>query len=312
MARPLRIQFEGAAYHITSQGNAGAKIFINQEDREAFLSVLDDVVSRLDWICHAYCLMDQHYHILVETPQSNLSRGMQLLNGIYTQRFDRAHDRSGHLLEGRYKAVLVEKGPHLLELARHVILNPVRAGVARSARDWPWSSYRATAGLAPAPAFLSVEWILSQLGTDEAQARTAYRKFVSKGREIDAWHCLQVGILLGSDSFVERIRPLLREAAADPGLASHYATVARPSLGDLVKETTDKKRRNCEIYQAVRTHRYTLQQVADHLGLHYSTISLICSRLDAEAPHCGRNLAAAPALERRPVHAHDTNLSARR
>ncbi|MFC2082518.1 transposase [Candidatus Bipolaricaulota bacterium] len=283
MVRPLRIQFPGATYHITSQGNAGSKVFRTQADREDFLRILGQVVERQGWICHAYCLMDYHYHILVETPQPNLSRGMQFLNGIYTQRFNRTHDRSGHLLEGRYKAVLVEKGQHFLELARHVILNPVRAGIARSARDWPWSSYRATAGLAPAPTFLTTEWILSQIDPDVAQAKTIYRGFVSKGREIDAWSCLQVGILLGSDSFVEQIKPLLHEASADPGLPTGYATAARPSLGKLVKETADKKRRNREIYDAVRIHRYTLQQVADRLGLHYSTISVICSRLDAEA-----------------------------
>lgn len=287
MARPLRIQYEGAVYHITSQGNARGKVFLVNADREAFLSVLGDVVSRQGWICHAYCLMDHHYHILVETPSPNLSRGMQLLNGIYTQKFNRAHNRSGHVLEGRYKAVLVEKGPHLLELARHVVLNPVRAGVTRSARDWPWSSYRTTAGQCATPSFLTTDWVLSQFVRSAGRATTAYRRFVSKGREIDAWHCLQVGILLGSESFVERIKPLLHDASKDPGFASSYATVARPSLRDLVTESADKMRRNRQVHQAVRNHRYTLQQVADHLGLHYSTISVICSRIDAEA-HAAR------------------------
>lgn len=283
MTRPLRIQYEGAVYHITSQGNAGGKVFLTDEDRESFLRVFEDVVSRQGWICHAYCLMDQHYHILVEISTANLSRGMQLLNGIYTQKFNRVHNRSGHVLEGRYKAILVEKGPHLLELARHVVLNPVRAGVTRFARDWPWSSYRATAGQNAAPSFLTTDWILSQLGADAGRSTATYRKFVSKGREIDAWHCLQVGILLGSDSFVERIKPLLHDASKDPGISSRYATVARPGLRDLVTETANKTRRNRQVYHAVRTHRYTLQEVGDHLGLHYSTISVICSRLDAKA-----------------------------
>jgi len=178
--------------------------------------------------------------------------------------------------------VLVEKGQHLLELARHVVLNPVRAGVTRSAREWRWSSYRATAGLAPEAEFLTSSWIHSQLGKTEPEARNAYRKFVRKGREIDAWNCLEVGILLGSDTFVEKIKPLLHEASTDPGMPSHYATAARPALADLLKDAASKKLRNRQIHQAVRTHRYTLQQVADHLGLHYSTISVICSRLDAE------------------------------
>ena len=289
MARPLRIQYPGAVYHITCQGNAGEAVFRGPEDRETFLQVFHQVIERQGWICHAYCLMDYHYHILVETPQSNLSRGMQLLNGIYTQTFNRAHNRSGHLLEGRFKAVLVEKGQHMLELARHVVLNPVRAGVARSARDWRWSSYRATAGLAEGLPFLTTEWIHTQLGSTTAEATTAYRKFVSTGREADAWHCLEVGILLGSDTFVEKIKPLLHEASEDPGMSSRYATAARPKLPDLVRETANKKLRNRQIHHAVRAHRYTLQQVGDHLGLHYSTISVICSRLDAETR------AAAPA-----------------
>jgi len=161
MARPLHIQFEGAVYHVTSRGNARQDIFIDDEDRGVFLSTLGEVVDRFRWICHAYCLMSNHYHLLIETPSPNLSRGMQLLNGVYTQRFNRRHERFGHVLQGRYKAILVEKESHLLELARYVVLNPVRAKMVRSVRDWPWSSYRATAGQTDIPSFLQVDWILA-------------------------------------------------------------------------------------------------------------------------------------------------------
>ena len=128
MARPLRLEFPGAVYHVTSRGNARAAIFLDDEDRPIFLGVLGAVVARFGWLCHAYCLMDNHYHLLLETPDPNLSRGMRQLNGVYTQRFNRRHGRVGHVLQGRFKAILVDRDGYLLELARYLVLNPVRAG----------------------------------------------------------------------------------------------------------------------------------------------------------------------------------------
>jgi REP element-mobilizing transposase RayT len=157
MARPLRLEYEGAVYHVTSRGNAREAIFRVDPDRELFLEVLGATVERFGWVCYAYCLMTNHYHLLLETPEPNLSRGMRHLNGVYTQGFNRRHMRVGHVLQGRFKSIVVEKESHLLELARYVVLNPVRAKMVRSARDWPWSSYRATAGLGVAPPFLDVD-----------------------------------------------------------------------------------------------------------------------------------------------------------
>jgi hypothetical protein len=135
--------------------------------------------------------MSNHYHLLVETPAANLSKGMQFLNGVYTQRFNRATKRSGHVFQGRFKAILVEKESHLLELARYVVLNPVRAKMVRSARDWVWSSCKATAGQAEVPGFLTIEWILSQFAETRASPMQAYRRFVSQGRG-------EVGVRRGS------------------------------------------------------------------------------------------------------------------
>src|SRR4030042_5793823 len=129
MARPLRIEFPGAVYHVTSRGNARQTIFIDDEDRGGFLDLLSIVVERFNWICHAYCLMGNHYHLLIETPDGNLSKGMRELNGIYTQHFNRRHGRVGHVFQGRFKAILVEKDSYLLELCRYIVLNPVRAGI---------------------------------------------------------------------------------------------------------------------------------------------------------------------------------------
>jgi len=279
MARPLRIEYEGALYHVTSRGNARERIFLSDSDRRLFLDVLAEVISRFGWICHAFCLMSNHYHLLVETPFPNLSKGMQLLNGVYTQRFNRASNRSGHVFQGRFKAILVEKESYLLELARYVVLNPVRAKMVRSSKDWPWSSYRATAGLAEVPEFLTIDWILSQFGPTRPAATRAYRRFVSQGRGLDAWEELRSGSLLGSDKFVEELRPRLAEAPVDPNLLRRERSAARPALEDLFSDATDKEARNQRIHEAVREHHYTLQEVGDHLGLHFSTISAIAKRV---------------------------------
>ena len=156
MARPLRIEFSGAIYHVTSRGNARCAIYEDDEDRRAFLSALDRVMVRFHWICHAYCLMDNHYHLLIETPEGNLSQGMRQLNGVYTQGFNRRHNRVGHLFQGRFKAIVVDRDSYLLELCRYIVLNPVRAGEVSRPEEYRWSSYRATAGLSPGAGFLAL------------------------------------------------------------------------------------------------------------------------------------------------------------
>ena len=143
MARPLRIEFADAFYHITSRGDRREAIYEDDEDRKAFLNILAEVVARYNWICHAFCLMTNHYHLLIETVDGNLSQGMRQLNGVYTQASNRRHRRVGHLFQGRFKGILVDKEAYLLELSRYVVLNPVRAGMVESPEQWPWSSYRA-------------------------------------------------------------------------------------------------------------------------------------------------------------------------
>lgn len=129
MVRPLRIEFPGAIYHITSRGNARGNIFLEKTDREKFLTIVDEVLERYHWICYGYCLMNNHYHIIIETPEGNLSKGMRHINGVYTQYFNWRHNNVGHIFQGRFSAILIQKERHLLELCRYVILNPVRAGI---------------------------------------------------------------------------------------------------------------------------------------------------------------------------------------
>ncbi|MDQ6994227.1 MAG: transposase, partial [Mariprofundaceae bacterium] len=161
MTRPIRIEYAGALYHVTSRGDRQEDIYIDDVDRSSFLTLLAQVSKDYNWLIHAYCLMDNHYHLLVVTPDGNLSKGMRQLNGVYTQLTNRYHGKVGHVFQGRYKAILVQKENYLLELARYIVLNPVRARMVREAKGWPWSSYRQTAGILGNDALLTTEWLLS-------------------------------------------------------------------------------------------------------------------------------------------------------
>ncbi len=212
MARPLRIEFAGALYHITARGNERRSIFFCDEDRLRFLGALDEVCARFNWRCHAYCQMTNHHHLLVETLDGNLSKGMRQLNGVYSQYINRTHSRVGHLFQGRYTGILVEKEAYLLELARYIVLNPVRACMVSQARDWVWSSYRATVGLTEAPAFLTTDWLLSAFGTERREARLRFERFVADGTgQPSPWQNLRNQIYLGSDRFVETMQQQIED-----------------------------------------------------------------------------------------------------
>jgi REP element-mobilizing transposase RayT len=278
MARPLRIEYPGAVYHVTSRGNARQAIFRDDRDRQSLLDVLASVVGRAKWLCHAYCLMENHYHLLVETPEGNLSRGMRQLNGVYTQAFNRRHGTVGHVFQGRFKAILVERESHLLELCRYVVLNPVRAGVAKAAGQYPWSSYRATVGRVRRPAFLTVEWVLGQCGKRTGEAQRRYRDFVREGLAAETpWRGLAGQVLLGLDAFVERLRPHLEKTRDVKEIPRAQRLVGRPGLERLLAGSAGRPRkmRNDLIRAASAQHGYLLSEIARATGLHYSTISRI-------------------------------------
>lgn len=165
MARPLRLEFAGALYHLTARGNARSEIFADDEDRRVFLELLGKEIAQQGWRCYAYCLMGNHYHLLIETPEANLVAGMRRLNGVYTQAFNRRHQRVGHVFQGRYKSIVVDKDSYGLELSRYIVLNPVRARMVKRAQDWAWSSYGATVGAVAQPSWLDRDWVLGQMGT---------------------------------------------------------------------------------------------------------------------------------------------------
>jgi REP element-mobilizing transposase RayT len=265
MARPLRLEFAGAVYHLTSRGNARQKIFFNDSDRALFLQTLAHVVSRYCWVCHAYCLMANHYHLLVETPKVNLSIGMRQLNGIFAQSFNRRHRRVGHLFQGRFKAILVEKESYLLELCRYIVLNPVRVKSTTSPAAWKWSSYRPTVGLASVPEFLSTDWLLEQFGQNRRVAQKRYREFVRDGIANRPWDALKGQIYLGSDKFIERHSAEDKQINEIPRA---QLRAIKPTLARIFAKDGDSA-----IAQAYREHGYRLHEIAAHLGIHYATVS---------------------------------------
>jgi len=278
MARPLRLEFPDAIYHVTSRGNARNAVFLDDEDRELFFVCLGEVVVRFGWLCHAYCLMDNHYHLLIETPEGNLSLGMRQLNGIYTQRFNRRHGRVGHLFQGRFKAIVVDRDSYLLELCRYVVLNPIRAAIVKHIEQYPWSSYPATMGLTACPGWLNTDWLLSHFGKHRAVAQRHYADFVAEGVGLlSPWSAVRGQSLLGSEAFVEKMRPLLENAAELKEIPRTQRLLHRPSLMVLFTEVIqgDKVLRDKAIRKAYLEYGYSMAAIARHAGIHYSTVSKI-------------------------------------
>lgn len=279
MARPLRIEFAGAIYHITSRGNARQDIYEDDEDRVLWLAALAKTCDRHGWHCHAYCLMSNHYHILIETPSASLSKGMKLLNGSYTQSYNRRHKRVGHLFQGRYKAILVERDSHLLELCRYVVLNPVRARMVRNAQDWPWSSYLATAGMAACPDFLQMDWILGNFGQSKDQAVKAYLGFVKDGEnQPGPWEGLKNQIYLGSDQFVEDMQCRLDEDSSLKDIPRPQKLAPQKPLSYFADQYGE---RTIAMAQAYRSGHYTLSEVGEHFGVSYATVSRAVKKLES-------------------------------
>ncbi len=271
MARPLRLEFAGALYHVTARGNRQEDIFEEDADRLKFIAIFQTVCEQYNWVCHAYCLMGNHYHLLIETPDANLSKGMRQLNGVYTQTFNRKHNRVGHLFQGRYKAILVEKDSYLLELSRYIVLNPVRAQMVRSAVNWRWSSYRAMTGQIKKPAFLEVDWVLSAFGKRKSKAIAGYKKFVSEGKnQPSPWHALKNQIYLGGDKFVEKMQLLID---GDKALSEVPSSQRRPVAKDLAYYEASYPDRNTAIAEAYLSGGYTLKMIGEYFNLHYSTVS---------------------------------------
>lgn len=277
MARPLRIEFAGALYHVTTRGNGRNEIYLNDSDRALFMSVLGETCDLFNWAVHSWCLMGNHYHLLVETPDANLSKGMRYLNGVYTQRFNRAHSHVGHLFQGRFKAILVEKESYLPELARYIVLNPVRAGMVEDAGEWRWSSYLMMTGRYPPPEWFDREWLLGLFGEEPQAALHQYMQFVAEGvAQPSPWSRLKKQIYLGSDRFISRTESEL--SAAQGGRSEIPQAQQRPIPRSLDHYSAISNSRDEAIIAAYHSGGYTLKEIGDHFSLHYSTVSRVVHR----------------------------------
>lgn len=271
MARQLRIEYPGAVYHVYARGNGRQAIYLDDEDRSSFLLILSDVTDQFNWLCHADCLMGNHYHLEIETPDANLSAGMRILNFRYAQSFNRRHGRVGSLFQGRFCAKLVQKEAYLLALCRYIVLNPVRAGMVSDHSEYAWSSYRCTAGLDDPHPARTPGWVLSQFGDTEGPARREYMKFVSEG--IDAARPGAKGVIVGDDAFVKSQMRKVEPSRAIAAIPSKQRFADRPPLREVFLAAG--RRRNSAIVDAVTKYGYSQKAVADHVGLHFTRISQI-------------------------------------
>ena len=284
MARPLRIELSGGLYHVTSRGDRREDIYFSDADHEAWLDLLGQVCKRFIWCCHAYCQMTNHYHVVVETPEGNLAQGMRQLNGVYTQYVNRTHGRFGHVFQGRYKSILVEKDSYLLELARYVVLNPLRAGMIKEIGDWPWSSYPAMIGVVPAPVWLQTDWLLGQFDSQQKQARKKYVDFVRTGVGLPSvWDGLRNQIFLGSEAFIARMQAgVSSEQPLDEIPRMQRRLPAKP-LASYRAEHWDNPRLGMAL--AYLSGDYTMKAIADEFGVHYTTVSRAVKAYDSKNSH---------------------------
>ncbi len=273
MARPLRIEFEGAVYHVMARGNGGDAVFRDDDDRAELLSVLAEVCKGFDWRVLCYCLMDNHIHLVIATDRATLSRGMRQLLGVYSQRFNRRHGRHGHLFQGRYKALLVETSAYLIQLCAYVLRNPVAAGLVTGAKQWPWSSYGLNSGkkrtdwFDPAP-------LWGELGTDEAGAGRTLSALLRKDQPAPE---PRGQLCYGGDAFATK---LARKAQA---LSAEHPRQTRAALSPGIAwyERQSSSRTEAMARACVEGH-HSRSDVARHYGVYPSTVSRAVQKFDAQ------------------------------
>jgi REP-associated tyrosine transposase len=236
MSRPLRLEYPGALFHITARGIDGRETYLDDVDRVRFLELLRSAVERFRWTLTAYVLMSNHFHLLIELTETTLSTGMKWLNQTYAQAFNQRHDRAGHLFQQRFRAPLIEKETYFLEVARYVVLNPVRARIVVRPEEYKWSSYLAMMGRAPVPSWLATDDLFAHFGDDREAARARYRAFVADGidRQGNPWTGLVGQIYLGSESWIERTREKLELKPRSSEHPRWQRVVGRPKMSDIL------------------------------------------------------------------------------
>ncbi|MCB2217809.1 REP-associated tyrosine transposase [Desulfofustis glycolicus] len=292
MARPLRIEYPGAFYHVTSRGNERKDIFKSVRDREKFLSFLESAVTRYGAVIHAYCLMSNHYHLLVETPQGNLSQIMRHINGAYTTYFNIKHSRSGHLFQGRYKAILVEADEYATELSRYIHLNPVRAALVSKPEEYHWSSYRSYTGQGKTIGWLNTDFILSYFAGNSSKAPDHYRKFVEAlltGEYESPLKEIIASTLLGRPEFVDKIsNQKLCELRDERNVPALKALRSHPSMDKIITtikaESIDEKFvRKISIYCCHKYSGAKLKEIGERFRMSDAAIAQTSKRLSLKA-----------------------------
>lgn len=271
MARPLRIHMPGKAYHLFARGDDKASIFRDDADCTRFLDVLAAALARFAVQCLAYCLLWNHYHLLVVPHEHSVSRLMQSINGTYCRAFNRRHRRVGHVLQGRFGSRIVDDSTYLLTVLRYIAMNPVSGGRVGRPEDWPWSSYRATAGICEVPAFLAVDRIWHALRCEDAVAgRATFIAHVNKSTEATD---VETPIVLGSDLLRSQITPLLQPHRKNRDFVCAERFATRPALEDLLgdADSVDTLKRAARL--AFQQYAYTLREIGDMVGRTPSTIS---------------------------------------
>lgn len=291
MARPLRIEYAGAFYHVMNRGLERREIFREKKDYEAFLDLSLEIHRRFKVIFHAYCLMPNHYHLMVETPAANLSRAMRHVDGVYTQRFNKRRGRVGPLFQGRYKAVLVDQESYSLQLIRYIHLNPVKAGIVKNPEDHPYSSLRFYTRDGKPAEFLETGWVLKQFHKGWDQARRAFRQFTLEGLR-DSWSPekgLRAGMILGSARFYETVRRQYLEGKTDREIPALRKTQSVPELGEIracVESCVEEAalRRRLLVWALKKYTPLKLKEIAEGLQspISYSAVSQISRRLQEE------------------------------
>lgn len=259
-------------------------IFADDADRDKFMSILADTVRISDWKCYAYCLMGNHYHLLIETADGDTSKGMKRLNGTYAQYFNWKHERVGSLFQGRYKAILIDRDSYFLELSRYIVLNPVRQSWVADPEEYSWSSYRVVAGLERDAGLIDRDSLLSRFsseGDDDPEGVRGYVEFVRDGiDDRDHTEDIRGGIVLGDRTFLDRVKHSIAKHKEDRNIPKYQRQACRPEIDELLDPLTVslKSTRDEAIRTAYFDHGFTQSEIADHLGVHNSTVFRIVRR----------------------------------
>ena len=278
MSRPPRIEFPGACYYVTGRALQGRKAFQDDRDYRAFEQVLDSVVSRFNWLLQSFVLLPDHYHLVIEVPDANLSKGMRQLNGVYTQHYNRRHSSEGPLFHGRFKSVLFEKAAFLLPICRHTALNPNRLQLVTRTEDYHQSSYGALIGERAMPDMLHPDDLYQQVAKKSDRGPKAFKRYVEAQGGFDSpLNERSHQVLLGTDAFVERMQSLLQNTAKAKQAPKQVGR--RKSLKVIFRGVSQMTRleRNQRMRLAHLEYGYTLAEIGQHLGLHYTTVSKVVS-----------------------------------